>query len=430
MRWIKGCVSSSGATVLAVSLAALAWCPAAFGSASEAETLYNNVVLLHGMEQGSGGRALALGGAYRALSDDLSGLYWNPAGLASVRRIEFGLGLDEGITYDKTQIGVSPVNNHLSRMRLNELGIVFPIPTYRGSLVFALGYNRVHNFDSYGIFRSTQPSDFEADELESGRLGIWSFGGAIDVSPRVSFGLLLRLWTGFDDYTYNSTDVTSPQDYYDYSDAISSDLTSFNVMGGVILKPLPWLRIGGTIETPTKFKISETSSFAIDSSVAGQLGHEEGSAGYTYHVSRPWRLGLGTAVLIRRLGISADAGLIDWTQMNFTDDTPVTYLTKQQADNMISRNLRTAIDWHFGLEYWLPFANARLQAGYAYTPTPFNTSEVLKSRQTVTGGFSVLVDPSFQIQGTAAYNWWDRTLGGWKENLRLAQFLLTLSYRV
>jgi hypothetical protein len=97
---------------------------------------------------------------------------------------------------------------------------------------------------------------------------------------------------------------------------------------------------------------------------------------------------------------------------------------------MITRKMRTVIDWHLGLEYWLPFANARLQAGYSYTPTPFITTEVLQSKKIISGGFSLLVDPSFQVQGTAAYALWDRSLGGWNENLRLAQFMLTLSYRI
>jgi hypothetical protein len=400
-------------------------------AATDSETLYNNIILLHGLELGSGGRAVALGGAYRALSDDLSGLYWNPAGLASIRRIEFGLGLNEGITHDKTHLGLNPVNNQFSRTRLNEIGVVLPVPTYRGSLVFALGYHQVHTFDAYGVFRSTSlTSDFQADEMETGRLGLWSFGAAMDVSPTASFGLAIRLWTGFDDYSYTSTDVQNPQNYYTFTDNISSKLSSFNLLGGVMLKPLPWLRIGGTLETPSKFKIRETSSFAIDSTVNSQFGHDGGSAGYTYHVSRPWRLGVGTAVLIKRFGISADAGLSDWSQVTFTDDTPVSFLSRDQANTMITRKMRTVVDWHLGLEYWLPFANARLQAGYSYTPTPFISTEVLKSKSIVSGGFSLLVDPSFQVQATTAYALWDRSLGGWDENLRLAQFMLTLSYRI
>jgi hypothetical protein len=432
MPMLRDCFRSIRILLVAVILALSAGCHLE-ASATDSETIYNNIVLIHGLELGSGGRAVALGGAYRALSDDLSGLYWNPAGLASIRRIEFGLGLTEGVTFDQTQIGLNPVDNHFSRTRLNEIGVVLPVPTFRGSLVFALGYHQVHTFDAYGIFRSTNDvTDFQADEMETGRLGLWSFGGAIDVSPTASFGLGLRLWTGYDDYSYASSDVSkaNPATYFNLTEHINSDLAGFNLLGGVMLKPLPWLRVAGTLETPVKFRIRETGSFATDSSTNGQIAHDEASSNYTYHISRPWRLGVGTAVLIKRFGISADAGLSDWSQVSFTDDTPVSYLTRDQANTMITRKMRTTLDWHLGLEYWLPFANARLQAGYSYAPTPFISTEVLQSKNIISGGFSLLVDPSFQVQGTTAYALWDRSLGGWNEKLRLAQFMLTLSYRI
>ncbi|PIR15074.1 MAG: hypothetical protein COV48_16365, partial [Elusimicrobia bacterium CG11_big_fil_rev_8_21_14_0_20_64_6] len=40
------------------------------------------------LSYGVGGRALAMGGAYYAISDDASAAYWNPAGLSQVQRKE------------------------------------------------------------------------------------------------------------------------------------------------------------------------------------------------------------------------------------------------------------------------------------------------------------------------------------------------------
>ena len=38
------------------------------------------------LEIGAGARSLAMGGAYVSLANDVSALYWNPAGIASVVR--------------------------------------------------------------------------------------------------------------------------------------------------------------------------------------------------------------------------------------------------------------------------------------------------------------------------------------------------------
>ncbi|MBC7187126.1 MAG: outer membrane protein transport protein [Calditrichaeota bacterium] len=50
-----------------------------------------SVVLASGVAlTGIGARATALGGAYRGLSNDWSGMYWNPAGLAQIKGLHFG----------------------------------------------------------------------------------------------------------------------------------------------------------------------------------------------------------------------------------------------------------------------------------------------------------------------------------------------------
>ena len=40
------------------------------------------------LRYGVGGRALGMGGAFVAVADDASGIYWNPAGLVGAKRIE------------------------------------------------------------------------------------------------------------------------------------------------------------------------------------------------------------------------------------------------------------------------------------------------------------------------------------------------------
>ena len=45
-----------------------------------------------GEELGVGSRAMGMGGAYVGIADDYSALYWNPAGLGQIRRMEVNVG--------------------------------------------------------------------------------------------------------------------------------------------------------------------------------------------------------------------------------------------------------------------------------------------------------------------------------------------------
>ncbi len=419
---------------LTAGLAVLSLLGTIFGKAHAtiSEDLYSEIIFLRGIEPGAGGRALALGGAYRALSDDLSGLYWNPAGLASVRRIEIGLGLSQSIMRDEAQIpGHDAVSDQLSRTRLNELGLVFPFPAYRGSLVFAVGYHQVHSFDSFGTFTSTaSDSTFQGDELESGRLGLWSLGMAIDLSQIVSAGVAVRLWTGYNDYTWNAFTQYSGNTWSSFDQSLNSDLSGFNLLTGVLLKPLPWMRIGATLETPLKLSIDESYSDSSGLSAAGEFTGDSFSAGYSYHVSRPFRGGLGMAFLIGPVGFSADVGLNDWSQISYADEPPFLGLSREEANREVARTLKPQADFHAGLEYWLPFMEARLQAGYAYIPSPFQNEAVISNKNLFSGGFSILIDPSLQVQTALTWALWDRSIGWWQEDLQLAHLLVTLSYRI
>jgi hypothetical protein len=390
--------------------------------------LYSEIGFLRGIELGCGARALALGGAYRALSDDLSGLYWNPAGLASMRRIEFGLGVSQSWTTDETSLGGFNISNRLGRTRLNELGLVFPFPAYRGSLVFALGYQQVQALDSFGTFRvNTTDSSYQADELESGRLGIWSLGMAIDLSQIVAVGIAARLWTGYDDYSWDEITQWDALNWYSFEQTINEDYSGFNLITGIMVRPMPNLRFGATLETPLKLSIDQSYDHVEQSVVNGEGESQSFSGNYNYHVSRPFRAGLGGAWLIYRLGISADVVFNDWSQINFTDTPP--FLDREEANQEIARGMVATADFHLGLEYWLPFLDARLQAGYAYLNSPFDDAAVLGNKQVFSGGLGILLDPALHLQTSAALSQWDRSIGGWDEELKLTHLLVTLSYR-
>ncbi len=418
---------------LAVILAVGLFLPFPQGDASATqmdEFLYNEVLFLRGVELGSGGRALALGGAYRALSDDLSALTWNPAGLASVRRIEISLGLAQVNTTDDAVISDITTSNQLSRTRLNELGLVFPVPTYRGSLVFGLGYQQVHSIDSFGTFvQNDSLSDFSADEMETGRLGMWSLGMGIDISPTVSAGLALRLWTGYNDYSYDESLNWSDGDWETYDQSIDLDLSGFSALTGVLVKPTPWLRLGASLESPLKLKVEESYHSNEQSYYDEQTTGESFSGSYVYHLTRSFRAGLGVAGLIGPVVLTSDAVLNDWSQITYNDEPSFAELTRDEANREIAKRLKPTLDLHFGAEFWVPQTPVRLQAGYGRLPSPFKGDDVISDKDLFSGGMSVLVDQALLVQTTVVYTSWHRDIGGWGEDLQLTHLQITLAYR-
>ena len=102
-------------------------------SASDAVRLIEN-------EVGYGARSLALGGAYTAMGNDHSGMYWNPAGLANINNGSIYIETHNNHSLNRTTYLNQATSTPLRLSRINGLGIIIPIPTVRGSLVFGMGY--------------------------------------------------------------------------------------------------------------------------------------------------------------------------------------------------------------------------------------------------------------------------------------------------
>ena len=122
---------------------------------------------------GLGARQMAMGGTGIASPMDGAALFYNPAALARIPRIEFQLGLTHQNFSNTTSMSArrnrltafSSVINQGSadqtNTRLASLNLAVPVPTYRGSLVVAFGINRVISFDRTAFYhvRDVRESD-------------------------------------------------------------------------------------------------------------------------------------------------------------------------------------------------------------------------------------------------------------------------------
>ncbi len=351
---------------------------------------------------GVGARAMGMGGAYIAIAEDFTATYWNPAGLAQIRRIELYGGLSHFRDEAQVQFYGTPRTTQLSRTRLSAIGLVFPMPTYRGSLVFSAGFNRVKSFDSvFGIegFSTQDQAHKTGKTTEEGGLGIYSIAGAVDVSPSISLGASLNIWDGSDAFsrTLTSEDTTGAQEeeYSSFDDEYDGNLPSLKL--AALVKTPIGLRFGMTLETPVTYTIEEDWEEQDDGD--SYLGFVE------YEIAMPYQFGVGVSwAFSNLLTVAADAVYSDWTQVRY-NKSPWENVPKEELNEDIQTRYKDTLRFHVGGEFLLPVVPITLRTGFYRNPIPFigpresgdPKIEITNKRDYLTLGAGTLIDQVLAI---------------------------------
>jgi long-chain fatty acid transport protein len=331
---------------------------------------------------GLGARSMGMGGTGIALSNDATALIYNPANLARIRRIELNLGLSHQRWRSETGPLSSAImmNNYLNEnqtqanTRFSTAALVLPVPTYRGSLVFALGVNRVKSFDkAFSFSYGTNPNLplREGMEAESGGLYVWSAGGAIDISPHISLGGALNYWTGKETYTWKSINRTKADTMITYDDEIIDDYSGFSAKFGISMQPNKYLTLAGTIETPIWYTITEDFTLISDTSSSPYIWTDVGAT--EYKLTEPYSFGLGIGLNLKSLTLASDFSFTDWSQMEYRDA-----VDKAEKNRKIKEAYQEVIRWHVGAEYLIPKIEMKVRAGYYQNPLPWSASYLVR----------------------------------------------------
>lgn len=406
---------------------------------------------------GPGARAMAVGGAYVAVAEDFTATYWNPAGLAQIQKSEVYGSLAVSSLNNRIRYQGTLTDNSRGFTNLNAFGLVFPVPTDRGSLVFALGYNRVNHFDIYNRVEGS-PTVFgqnfqQSEETQiDGGLQQWSFAGALDVSANTSIGVSLNILTGrqraavdyFEDDTENDIllDIRQRQAAFE----INPSYTGVNVKIGSLFRPIPNGRLALTVTTPTYLNVEENSSF-YEYILDDALNEEEFYDPYflKYHITSPWRFELGGSYKFKQATLMGSVEYVDWSETRFRSKiTDNGRDIDAEVNSRLITQYRATMDTRLGAEVMIPQVGCKVMAGYAYQYSPYrNGVEVVNSnRQYVSGGVSFLVDKQVKIDAAFQHGWWkqsttDNLLGtdengvyfATDEKLHSNRFLVGISYR-
>ena len=446
-----------------------------FGAFSLCAQFAEDAAALLDNQYGFGAKSIAMGSAFTAVSDDYSAIYWNPAGLAQIKKMEFYAGLSH-LSYDSdaTYLG-SQLNSSENFTKLSSIGLVFPVPTYQGSLVFALGYQRVKSFDNTlqfaGFSTSSNGINFifdtgdtlffdknvQQEELiqQDGNLNNWSFAGAIDISPNVSVGATLNFWTGSSSYFFDyiqtdindfyphSTDPYRNLDFHSYalSQKILSDYSAFQLKLGAILRPSNAVRVGLNISLPYTMNVVE--KFNDNDVIIYDDGFEDPVEGepseFEYDVSLPFKFDLGVAYKLNDLTLSFALEYQDVSQVEFElpDDVSLSsdYSALLDENKRIKEIYDQKLKLKAGAEYFWRDQNLVFRGGYMMDPSSLKDAPSDYDRKFLTGGLGIVVDKQFIIDLAYMYGYWKNfsrdsyTPDGTDEDITYQKIYLTTSFR-
>ncbi len=403
-----------------------------------------------------GARSLGMGGAFTAIADDYSAVYGNPAGLGQIRVNEMSLGLSHNAFGNTSSFYGTSQSLNNSATNINSFGLVYAVPTDRGSMVIALGYGKQADFTSALSFNGFNPVSsiiprlFDADTsldlaynlnlqrgdgstpfndsltqigkiLEGGGINHWSVSGSAEAVRNLFVGATVSFISG--SYSYNRTyrEIDTHNKYttqrfgsldlteFQYVNTISDDISGFNARLGLLYKINDRAKFGLALKTPSFITVRETFSNEGTSIFDTQINGTDTyyyrlpDGRIEYDVRTPFVFSGGFAYGFSDLTVSGDLEYTDWSQMEFTNTD--SYLLTLNSD--IKEIYRPTANVRIGAEYTFSDAGVHLRGGFAYLPSPYNDDPSSFAQKYVTGGIGFSIENSFNIDLGYSRGFWD-----------------------
>ena len=370
---------------------------------------------------GVGARTMGMGGASIGLADDFTALYWNPAGMAQIQKFEFFSSFSHNTASTDTYFAGDEITGTTrSQMRPNSIGFVYPIQTRQGGWAVGFGYNRPQNFDYQTAVQGIDPSSgtdfsgFAVDEsnVNSGGIGIWSFGTSVYVSKRILIGGSLDFWQGnsLNELDTTATDllkIDNDLSRFRYDDEIDREYSGLGGRIGLLAHLTDIISLGLTLVTPVELGVDElwdeSTRVVYDD---GEEASDSVSGAQTFDIERPFEVGTGIAVklLNKQLILAGDIQLTDWTQTRY-DPAPADDISQDNFEKFYATTLQARL----GAEYRIPAIGTHIRLGYFRDTIPFTDAEVENARDFLTLGAGKIFEDSLKLD--VAY-----MLGTWQRN--------------
>ena len=339
----------------------------AFAQAPDRAIEFEDLGLDRGLEASARGSALS---AFAATANDATALVYNPAGLARVKRIA-GVASFSGarLTFDGSYAGTAR-SADADEYALQFIGAAFPLPVLRGSLVPAIGMQRVFTSSLDLAYRGFNTPDARDDRFalyQSGATYAYHVGAAIDLSSAFSAGASLIVLDGRVDrvrqYDTRGFVVDPNVHTYVYED-MGADVGGYAARFGLQIFALDQLQFAITLTTRMAVEIQASTlteeTRQVDNDV-GTFTRETIETVTDYRV--PYRVEGAVA-------IPATPALLITAQVSYTDWSQATINSQRLITSELESVLRDVIDVRAGVEWTSARWPLRVRAGFAHSRRP------------------------------------------------------------
>lgn len=410
-------------------------------------------------------RYMSMGGAFTALGGDISTLTDNPAGLGVFRNSQ--IVFTPAINLSQISSSNSR-NDDKSSFQIGTLGAVASLYNsnfdWRG-INIGLNYTNLNNFNRRGLQQvhnsstslldifAIRAGDYNPDELynydinawlaydtyllntdtngyyqatlgkenvnqtkrfkEDGYQGEYAISFATNYRDKFMIGATVGIQSLKYKYSSTYTEQTlaespSQLNFYDFNEHIRTEGTGINFKFGMIYIPIPQLRIGASIHTPTYYNLNEEVNNSIYSQFKKTdptMGREAleyyqtsyeipGFGNYDYNYKTPWRASFGVAtVLGNRAIISADYEYVDYSNIHYSNASD--YNDYSDLNRAIDELYQATHNIKLGAELRLSHMFS-IRGGYNYLQNPYKHDYAMaqylpssREIQTVSAGLGV-----------------------------------------
>lgn len=310
-----------------------------------------------------GAKALAMGGAFTAIANDPSAIYWNGAGLSQLTGTNIMIGTSL-IAPQSTFRGVTP---DITKYRAKNL-VFFPTHFF--------GSHAFNDQWSVGLgFTTPFGLGTEWDENWIGKyLALKTTLMTFTVSPVVTYSPVksISLSAGFV-YSFANVEITRKSQLSTilandaYVDLTGDDSFAYGFNAGIMFKPTDFLSIGASYHSEVKYDFKGTAVTVGPYQLAASLPNGD----ITAELTTPQNIAVGIAVdVTKRLKVSADYQFVGWSSY---DVLAVDFANPEFEDIASPRNYKDAYIVRLGAGYQMN-DQINLMGGVYFDKNPVSTA--------------------------------------------------------